>query len=337
LSGLYLAAILSLYQKVFSGCGEASISYREFQFPTDIEKQRRATDSSVSIDKVTPFHSEDNGLGILKSMRESAEMAPSLSEAEDHEKKNTIEEQPGNQENGKVDEMEATATIEDTKSSSTASESSKKKKKKKRDSSSTVETEKPEDKNVKKEKENGKNMKESADEKDKFIGTGEGAGKESDVAPNDASAGPVVSASKRTRPAYKYDPEKVTLRFLFANRDGLTVTIECNPSDTVGEVKGQLLSVWPEDLQSCSSGDQLRLICMGKGMLIPDTRTLQDCEVPVFKTHPTPVNVAVRPKANVGNSSKSGKVGRGRGGGSSGGSNHRTTEQTGQGCGCIIS
>ena len=60
------------------------------------------------------------------------------------------------------------------------------------------------------------------------------------------AAGPVVSSTKRTRPAYKYDPDKVTLRFLFANKDGLTVTVECKPGDTVGEVKGQLLSVWPE-------------------------------------------------------------------------------------------
>jgi hypothetical protein len=60
------------------------------------------------------------------------------------------------------------------------------------------------------------------------------------------SAGPVVSTNKRSRPPYKYDPSKITLRFLFANRDGLTVTIECEPSDTVGEVKGALLSVWPE-------------------------------------------------------------------------------------------
>lgn len=57
---------------------------------------------------------------------------------------------------------------------------------------------------------------------------------------------PVVSSSKKTRPQYKYDPEKITLRFLFANRDGLAVTVECKPSDTVGEVKGALLSVWPE-------------------------------------------------------------------------------------------
>lgn len=59
-------------------------------------------------------------------------------------------------------------------------------------------------------------------------------------------AAPVVSANKRSRPAYKYDPNKITLRFLFANRDGLTVTVECKPLDTVSEVKGALLSVWPE-------------------------------------------------------------------------------------------
>lgn len=59
---------------------------------------------------------------------------------------------------------------------------------------------------------------------------------------------PVVSSSKRSRPPYKYDPDKITLRFLFANRDGLTVTVECNPGDTVGEVKGALLSVWPKGM-----------------------------------------------------------------------------------------
>jgi hypothetical protein len=56
----------------------------------------------------------------------------------------------------------------------------------------------------------------------------------------------VVSSSKKARPPYKYDENKITLMFLFANRDGLTVTIECDPSDTVGETKGALLSVWPE-------------------------------------------------------------------------------------------
>lgn len=66
---------------------------------------------------------------------------------------------------------------------------------------------------------------------------------------------PIVSSNKKSRPPYKYDPDKITLRFLFANRDGLTVTIECNPSDTVGEVKAALLSVWP-------SGEFLLLLCL---------------------------------------------------------------------------
>lgn len=56
----------------------------------------------------------------------------------------------------------------------------------------------------------------------------------------------IVAASKKLRPPYKYDPDKITLRFLFANRDGLTVTVECKPTDTVGEVKGALMSVWPD-------------------------------------------------------------------------------------------
>lgn len=55
-----------------------------------------------------------------------------------------------------------------------------------------------------------------------------------------------TSTSSKKRVPYKYDPEKVTLRFIFANRDGLSVTLDCEPADTVGEVKGALLSVWPE-------------------------------------------------------------------------------------------
>lgn len=45
---------------------------------------------------------------------------------------------------------------------------------------------------------------------------------------------------------YVYDPNKITLKFIFANRDGVNVILECNPSDTVGEVKGALLSMWPK-------------------------------------------------------------------------------------------
>lgn len=113
--------------------------------------------------------------------------------------------------------------------------------------------------------------------------------------PTPSTPPPVLTTSGRKRPPYKYDPNKVTLRFVFANRDGLAVTIECRPADTVGEVKRALLSVWPEDLPSCSGGERLRLICMGKGILTPDARSLEDCQIPVFKTHPTPINVSIRP------------------------------------------
>mmetsp|Transcript_41593 Transcript_41593/g.47271 ORF Transcript_41593/g.47271 Transcript_41593/m.47271 type:complete len:206 (-) Transcript_41593:142-759(-) len=106
----------------------------------------------------------------------------------------------------------------------------------------------------------------------------------------------IMTTSGKKRPPYRYDPDKITLRFIFANRDGLAVHLECKPADTIGEVKGALLSVWPNELPNCSGGDKLRLICMGKGMLMPDSRSLEDCQVPVFKTHPTPVNVSVKPE-----------------------------------------
>jgi hypothetical protein len=188
--------------------------------------------------------------------------------------------------------------------------------------------------------------------------------KEASSAKPESGVTPIVSANKKSRPPYKYDPEKITLRFLFANRDGLTVTVECTPADTVGEVKGALLSVWPEgklslalfqnplydqeshvllsvlviakDLPNCSGGDQLRLICMGKGILMPDTRTLEDCQVPVFKTHPTPINVAVRPEISQVESSKSSGDGKQRATAGGGNSSGVGGEQVSQGCTCII-
>ena len=73
---------------------------------------------------------------------------------------------------------------------------------------------------------------------------------ESDIANNNNNT--VLSSSRKSRPPYKYDPNKITIRFLFANRDGLVVTVECKPSDTVGEVKGALISVWPDgELDLC--------------------------------------------------------------------------------------
>jgi hypothetical protein len=75
---------------------------------------------------------------------------------------------------------------------------------------------------------------------------------------------------------------------------------------------------------------------MGKGMLMPDSRTLEDCQVPVFKTHPTPVNVAVRPKTTYVETSKTGKEKTASGSTPTGVSAVRATEQSGQGCGCVI-
>lgn len=98
------------------------------------------------------------------------------------------------------------------------------------------------------------------------------------------------------------------------------------------------------DLPSCSGGDQLRLICMGKGMLMPDSRTLEDCQVPVFKTHPTPINVSVRPAASEPGASKSaGESKAARGGTATAGAGSAAARPppsgaavADQGCACII-
>jgi hypothetical protein len=61
-----------------------------------------------------------------------------------------------------------------------------------------------------------------------------------DIAPSESMM--PRTASKE----YVYDPNKMTLKFIFANRDGVNVVLECKPSDTVGEVKAALLSLWPQ-------------------------------------------------------------------------------------------
>ena len=159
------------------------------------------------------------------------------------------------------------------------------------------------------------------------------------TSPQDTPQPPEVEAPSQTK-TFVYDPNKITLKFIFANRDGLHVILDCNPADTVGEVKGALLSLWPDDIPECSDGDRVRLICMGKGILMPDSKSLESLGVPVFKTHATPVNVAVRPerteistksptKKNSGVSSPS------RGGGSN---SDRATgaAEASTGCSCVI-
>ena len=96
------------------------------------------------------------------------------------------------------------------------------------------------------------------------------------------------------------------------------------------------MAKFSKDLPDCEGGELLRLICMGKGFLMPDTRTLEDCQIPVFKTHPTPINVSVKP--NVGKSSgaespsKSGILSNDPAATSA----NDGTQQTSQGCACII-
>lgn len=114
----------------------------------------------------------------------------------------------------------------------------------------------------------------------------------------------VVSALKREESAdetaQEEDMEKINIKFVFANRDGVNVVFNFDPSYTVGEVKGMLLSMWPDELGDVpENGDRIRLICMGKGILMPDSRSLSDCDIPIFKTHPTPVNISVKPKATA--------------------------------------
>lgn len=75
---------------------------------------------------------------------------------------------------------------------------------------------------------------------------------------------------------------------------------------------------------------------MGKGILMPDTRTLVDCQVPVFKTHPTPVNVSVRPETNASEAAKGGGDDKGRRATSPGGASGGAGDQTNQGCACVI-
>jgi hypothetical protein len=88
------------------------------------------------------------------------------------------------------------------------------------------------------------------------------------------------------------------------------------------------------ELPNCSGGDRVRLVCMGKGILMPDTRTLVDCEVPVFKTHPTPVNVSVKPENMPTSSEKTGS--RSANHSSSNGNNAAGSNSTSQGCACAI-
>ena len=88
---------------------------------------------------------------------------------------------------------------------------------------------------------------------------------------------------------------------------------------------------------------------MGKGMLSPDSKTLKSLDVPIFKTHPTPINVAVRPehievygkKGTSDRKKKNTTSASGGGGGENSGANNTSGRSSGRepgssGCSCSI-
>ncbi|CAH0480827.1 unnamed protein product [Peronospora belbahrii] len=64
---------------------------------------------------------------------------------------------------------------------------------------------------------------------------------------------------------------------------------------TVAQVKLHLMHHWPENVPSTKDIKTIRLICMGRGIL-QDTQSLEAAAVPIFATHPTPINVSVNYK-----------------------------------------
>lgn len=72
---------------------------------------------------------------------------------------------------------------------------------------------------------------------------------------------------------------------------------------------------------------------------MPDTRTLEECQVPTFKTHATPINVSVRPDIVTVESLKSENQRslspRRRNSASNSNSGNSNTVE--QGCSCVIS
>ncbi|KAJ1452409.1 hypothetical protein M885DRAFT_526911 [Pelagophyceae sp. CCMP2097] len=90
----------------------------------------------------------------------------------------------------------------------------------------------------------------------------------------------------------------IQLKFLFANRDGLVVEVGCELQTPVEQVKAALLLQWPAGAGPTPDVGRIRLICMGLGILT-DGKTLEQCRVPLFPTHPTPINVSVRETPDV--------------------------------------
>jgi len=86
--------------------------------------------------------------------------------------------------------------------------------------------------------------------------------------------------------------QDLTLKFLFANHDGVSVELSFAESTPVSTVKTKLIESWPVDRVTKASTDGIRLLCMGK--LLEDAKTLADARIPRYD-HATPVNVSLLP------------------------------------------
>lgn len=63
---------------------------------------------------------------------------------------------------------------------------------------------------------------------------------------DDNNSSSKASPSKKSvTPVFVYDPNKVPVKFIFANRDGINVLLEFVAENTVGEVKEALIQSWP--------------------------------------------------------------------------------------------
>lgn len=94
-------------------------------------------------------------------------------------------------------------------------------------------------------------------------------------------------------PTQTYEGD-VSLKFLFANFDGITVDLTFPYSTKVSTVKDALLQAWPERVTTTTTPSGMRLLTGGR--MLEDGKTLAECRLPKYDAHPTPVNVSILPK-----------------------------------------
>eukprot|EP01083_Nonionella_stella_P276099 937935_1 len=125
-------------------------------------------------------------------------------------------------------------------------------------------------------------------------------GNDNDNNGNGNEAGSVHSTSTSSEDSN--DPSKIRIKFIL--KDGVSVELGFRPEETIEEITDGLRRHWPKELSkdgNAPDSDRIRLICMGKGVLAPPDASLEALSMPIFPTHPTPVNVSVKP-ADVMNS-----------------------------------